>query len=178
MKREIDVYDYANHILEKLKKGILITTKNGDKVNSMTISWGQLGVEWNRLIFTTYVRTGRFTHQILEKTKEFTVNIPMEEKAQKIIGFCGTKSGKDFDKVKELGLNLVEGEKVNVPGIKELPLTLECKVIFSQFQEKELVPDYLKKDFYPENVEGDFHGANKDYHTMFMGEIVGAYIAQ
>ena len=178
MKKEIDVYDYANHILKQLKKGVLITAKDKDKVNSMTISWGQLGIEWNRLIFTTYVRTGRFTHEIIEKTKEFTVNIPMETKAGKILGFCGTKSGKKYDKVKELGLTLVKGDKIDVPGIKELPLTLECKVIYSQLQDKKSIPEHFKPDFYPEDVDGDFHGANKDYHTMFMGEIVGAYIAE
>jgi len=178
MKREIDVYDHMNHILKQLKKGILITTKVNDKVNSMTISWGQIGIEWNRLIFTTYIRTGRFTHQMLEEKKEFTVNIPMETRAGKILGFCGTKSGKYHDKVKALKLTLVESDNVDVPGIKELPMTLECKVIYSQLQDKESIPGHLKSECYPQAVDSDFHGANKDFHTMFMGEIVGAYIAE
>ena len=178
MKRNVDVYDHVNHILQQLKKGILITTQVDDKINSMTISWGQIGIEWNRLIFTTYVRTGRFTHHMLEQKKEFTVNVPMETKANKILGYCGTKSGKNHDKAKELGLTLVEGDKVDVPGIKELPLTLECKVIYSQLQDKNAMPEHLASEFYPQTVASDFHGANKDFHTMFMGEIVGAYIAE
>lgn len=178
MKREIDVYDHMNHILKQLKKGILITTKVNGKVNSMTISWGQIGIEWNRLIFTTYIRAGRYTHQMLEEHKEFTVNIPMETNAGKILGFCGTKSGKNHDKVKELNLTLVESDHVDVPGIKELPMTLECKVIYSQLQDKEAIPDHLKSEFYPQTVDSDCNGANKDFHTMFIGEIVGAYIAE
>ena len=149
MKRIVDVNDHTSHILEQLKKGVLITTKAHDKVNSMTISWGQFGICWGRAIFTTFVRTGRFTHQMLEQNKAFTVNIPMEVRANKILGFCGTKSGRDFDKVKELGLTLVEGDNIDVPGIKELPLTLECKVIYEQLQDKNAIADYIKSEFYP-----------------------------
>ena len=178
MKNEIDVMEYAGHIIKELKKGVLITAKEGGRVNSMTISWGQLGIEWNRMIFTTYVRTGRFTHELLEKGGEFTVNIPLDERVGKIIGFCGTRSGHDFDKVAESGMTLVEGDKVDVPGIKELPLTLECKVVYSRLQDEALIPEEIKSDFYPQEIGSDFHGANKDYHTAFMGEIVGAYIAE
>lgn len=178
MKIEIDVYEYVNHILTQLKKGILITTKVDEKVNPMTISWGQIGIEWNRLIFTTFVRTGRFTHHMLEKQREFTVNIPMGGKVSKILGFCGTKSGKEYDKIEELNLTLVEGSHIDVPAIKELPLTLECKVIYTQLQEKTSIPDELKPEFYPEAVPSDYHGANRDFHTMFIGEIVGAYIVE
>lgn len=177
MKKQIDIYDYADHILKYLKKGILITTKNDDKINSMTISWGQLGIVWNRLIFTAYIRQGRFTHEILKKTNEFTINIPMNEKAGKILSYCGTKSGRDYHKVKELGLTPVYGENISVPGIKELPLTLECRLIYSQLQDKNLIPEFLKQEFYPRDVHESFHGLNKNFDTMFMGEIVGAYIA-
>ena len=129
-------------------------------------------------MFTTYIRTGRLTHELLEKAGAFTVNIPLNERAGKIIGFCGTKSGRDFDKVKEMGLTLVEGDKIDVPGIKELPLTLECKVVYAELQNANLIPDVIKSTFYPQDVGSQFHGANKDFHTAFMGEIVGAYIAE
>lgn len=52
MKKEIEVFDYANEIMKSIKTGVLITTKAGDKVNSMTISWGTLGIEWGKMIFT------------------------------------------------------------------------------------------------------------------------------
>ena len=178
MKKDIDVYEHMNHILTQLKKGILITAKVDEKVNSMTISWVQIGIEWNKLIFTTFVRTGRYTHQMLEEKKEFTVNIPMETRRNDILAFCGAKSGRDYDKVKELNLTLVEGDNVDVPGIKELPLTLECKVIYSQLQDKDSIPEEMRNQFYPQSIGSDSPGGNGDYHTVFMGEIVGAYIAQ
>jgi flavin reductase (DIM6/NTAB) family NADH-FMN oxidoreductase RutF len=178
MKKYIDVLDYSSEILKALKKGVLLTTKNNDKVNSMTISWGKLGIEWNKEIFITYVRSGRFTHKVLEDNPEFTINIPVQDFDKKILGICGTKSGYDIDKVQELGLNLVDGEEVSVPAIKELPLTLECKVIYVQQQDANAISKEMKDLFYPEEVASDFHSANKDFHTMFYGEIVKAYILE
>lgn len=171
MQKQVDVYDYMNVILKQLKTGVLITVKENEKVNSMTIAWGQIGIEWNKLIFTTYIRKSRFTYDMLDRTKEFTVNIPMEENVKKILTFCGFKSGRDFDKVKELDLHLVEGNKVTTPGIKELPLTLECKLIYKQIQNLEAIPDHLRTQFYPNDKDTEAK------HTMFYGEIVGAYLA-
>ena len=77
MKKEIEVFDYANEIMKSIKTGVLITTKAGDKVNSMTISWGTLGIEWGKMIFTVFVRENRFTKHQLEKNHEFTINLPI-----------------------------------------------------------------------------------------------------
>lgn len=179
MIKEVDVFDYMNDIMKALQSGVLLTTKYEDKVDSMSISWGQIGIEWNRPIFTTFVRTGRFTHELLGKNPEFTVNFPQNNNSiNKCIGFCGTKSGRDTDKHSALGLDLVDSPNVNVPGIRQLPLTLECKVIYRQMQDKESIPQEFKKDFYPQDVPSDFYAANRDYHEMFFGEIVGAYIAE
>ena len=67
---------------------------------------------------------------------------------------------------------------VSVPGIKELPLTLECKVIYKQKQDKDAITEENQIKFYPQDVDGSFHGANKDYHTAYYGEIVAAYIIE
>ena len=92
------------------------------------------------------------------------------------MGLAGVKSGRDMDKIKELGLTLEEPETISVPGIKEFPLTLECRVVYKQQQKSEmLLPEYNEK-FYPQDVDGLFHGANKDYHVMYFGYIVDAYI--
>ena len=119
MKQEINVFEYAKEITGAIQKGILITTK-ADKVNSMTISWGSLGIEWGLPIFTTYVRTGRFTSEQLLKNPEFTVNIPFGDFNKKILGVCGSKSGRDIDKVKELNLTLIEANKISVPALIQL----------------------------------------------------------
>lgn len=176
IKKDIEVFDYANNILLAMKKGVLLTTKADEKVNSMTISWGTLGIEWNKIIFTVFVRENRFTKFQLDKNPEFTINVPYGEYDKRILGICGTKSGHTVDKIKELNLTLEEPNRISVPAIKELPLTLECKVIYKQKQDDHAVLEELKKAHYPQDVDSSFHSANKDYHIAYYGEVVSSYI--
>ncbi len=178
MKKEIEVFDYAHEIMQAVKTGVLLTTKAGDKVNSMTISWGTLGIEWSKPIFTVFVRENRFTKQQLEKHPEFTINIPYGTFDKKILGICGTKSGHTTDKIQELNLTLVAADTVAVPAIKELPLTLECRVVYKQKQDAREITEEHRNMFYPQAVDSSFHGANKDFHTAYYGEIVSAYIIE
>lgn len=173
MKKQIHAFDYAGDICKAMKKGILLTTRNGDFVNTMTIGWGKIGIEWGKPIFIAYVRESRYTKQMLENHGEFTVNVPYGEMDAKILGFCGSKSGRDVDKIKELGLTLVDSDAVSVPGIKELPLTLECKVIYKQKQDLSAIPADLLERYYPEDANG-----NRDYHYAYYGEIVNAYLIE
>lgn len=178
MKREVNAFDYAGEICKALPKGILMTTKKDAFVNSMVIGWGHIGIEWSRPIFVAYVRESRFTKQTVERHGEFTINVPLGEFDSNIIKICGTKSGRDMDKIKELDLHLVESNHVDVPGIKEFPLTLECKVIYKQKQDLSAIPDDIIARYYPEIPGADFDGQNRDYHYAYYGEIVGAYIAE
>ena len=178
MKREIEVFDYAGEIMKGVKAGVLLTTKVEDKVNTMTISWGTLGIEWNKPIFTVFVRGNRFTKEQLDKNPQFTINIPVGEFDKNILGVCGTKSGRNVDKISELNLTLEESNNISVPGIKELPLTLECRVIYKQEQDKNAITEENKKTFYPQDVDSSYHGANNDFHTAYYGEIIGAYIIE
>ena len=178
--KQIDVTEYLPKILQELKKGILVNTKNGDKTNSMTIGWGQIGIEWGKMFFTTYIRHGRFTHQQIEATKEFTVSVPLERTPEvaKAIGYIGSRSGREIDKLSDMNLTLSEGKEVKSPAIKELPLTLECKVIYSQEQNIDNIPQEIKDSCYPQDVPSDNPMANRDYHTVYYGEIVNAYILE
>ena len=173
MKREVDIWDYAGQITKATDKGILLTTKEGDKVNTMTIGWGHLGTIWFKPVFIAYVRESRYTKELLDKTGQFTVNIPLGQVDKNIIAVCGSKSGRDMDKVKELGLTLEEGQTVAVPGIKELPLTLECKVIYQQAQEPEAIDKDCFDRFYTPGSRNE-----GDYHTAYYGEITKAYIIE
>ena len=67
-----------------------------------------------------------------------------------------------------MGLTLIDGQEVDVPAIKELPMTLECRIIYEQNQDEKAIPDSIKKSMYP----------NSDYHTVFFGEIVAAYVIE
>lgn len=174
MKKQIEAFDYAGHICKAMRKGILLTTKSGDKVNTMTIGWGKIGIEWNKPVFIAYVRETRYTKQMLEENGEFTVNVPYGEFDTKILSVCGTKSGRDTDKITELNLSLVDSDMISVPGIRELPLTLECKVIYKQKQELSALPDNVIERFYPAVNEDGF----RDYHIAYYGEILNAYIIE
>lgn len=171
--KKVDPFAYAGHICSALKKGVLLTTKAGNKVNTMTIGWGTIGIEWNRPIFIAYVRESRFTREMLEENAEFTVNIPVSDVPNAILKECGTKSGRDADKIAEMNLTLVDSEIVGVPGILELPLTLECRVIYQQEQDLSRLPADILKRFYPEESDG-----NRDFHIAYYGEIVNAYLAE
>ncbi len=172
MKEHISPFDYAHIILNRLKKGVLITTKDGEKVNTMSISWGTFGIEWRKPIFITYVRGCRHTKGLLDQNREFTVNIPIEDIDPEIIAYCGTKSGRDVNKIQELGLTLEAPEVISTPGIKELPLTLECKVVYTQQQLPECMSGQEVRDHYPENSDN----IHDDFHTAYYAEIVSAYI--
>ena len=176
MKEKIDVYEHMGEILKGVRSGALITGKAEGRVNSMTISWGMVGIEWAKPVFITFVRESRFTRSLLEKNGEFTVSIPVDDSAKKILGFCGSKSGRDVDKAKELGLTYVEPEMVSTPGVKELPLTLECKVIYKQKQDMSAMTEEARAKFYPQDVDSLSTGSNKDTHVAYYGEIVNAYV--
>ena len=173
MKKHIKVWDYAGKINEELEKGILLTTKSGDKVNSMTIGWGFLGIQWAKPVFVVLVRESRFTRKMLEENPEFTINVPLGAIDKSILGVCGTKSGRDMDKIAQLGLTLEEGETVSVPAIKELPLTLECKVIYKQDQDPGAIDPADDARFYAKGTANE-----GDYHTAFYGQITAAYIVE
>ncbi len=175
--KKVNAADYAETIIKAIPKGCLVTTKAGEKVNSMVIGWGTYGVEWSAPMFVIYIREGRFTREMLDQNPEFTVNIPMGEYDKKIFQICGSRSGRDLDKVSETGMTLVDSEIVSVPGVKELPLTLECKVVFRQRQDLELLADKFQKH-YPQDVPSSNPMGNRDPHIAYYGEIVNAYIAE
>ena len=168
MKKKIDAFEYANDILQAVGKGVLMTTKADGQVDTMTIGWGTMGIQWGKPIFIADVRESRYTKALVDKNPEFTINVPYGEYDKGILGFCGTKSGRDTDKIKELDLHLEEGETVAVPAIRELPLTLECKVIYKQEQVKEAIA--------PENLARYY--AEGDFHTAYYGQITAAYIVE
>ena len=76
MKRKIELWNEAGYILEQVGKGVLLTAAAEGKVNTMTIAWGTMGIQWKKPIFIAFVRESRYTKEFLDKNGEFTVNIP------------------------------------------------------------------------------------------------------
>lgn len=175
MKEIIRIEDYANLLTEKLGKGILLNT-SGEKFNSMVIGWGHLGRLWSRPTYNVYVRRSRYTKGQLDKTGEFTISVPLNDPDPLISRICGNESGYRIDKTEAAGLLLENPLKNSTPGIYQYPLTLECRVLYSQEQDLERIPEDILHASYPQNVPGTFPMANRDPHTMYVGEILAAYI--
>lgn len=168
-RREICPAEYAGVIDKALDQGAFLTTKAGDKIDSMVIGWGHIGRIWNRPVFIAFVRYNRYTKEMLDANSVFTVNIPTKGMDAKAFDICGTLSGRDIDKIKEAGLTLVPGEAVSAPAIKEFPLTLECRVIYQADHDISGLPQEIRGQFYPGETKG---------HTAYYGEIVRAYILE
>lgn len=153
--------------MDKLhKQGAFLTTKHENIINTMTISWGSIGFEWNRPIFTVLIRKSRFTHEIIEKSNEFTISIPLTDSLKDALLFCGTKSGKSVDKFKGSNLILEDSKSLLTPIIGNCELHYECKVVYKQ----DMDPNFMHPDLKQKNY------TNEDYHTIYYGEIVDSYI--
>lgn len=174
MKRYVNPFDYAGQILTATKGGALLTTKADGICNTMTIGWGTLGIEWSKNIFVAFVRGSRYTKALLDKNGEFTVNLPVGSIDKNILKVCGTVSGRDTDKIAQLGLTLEDPDKISVPGIRQLPLTLECRVLYAQQQLPECAKDGIVLTHYDPNATD----IEAEYHTAYYAEIVSAYIIE
>lgn len=152
----------AGEMLERLEKyGAFIVVSDGKKVNPMTIGWGYFGIACGKPAFSAMIRNSRFTKELIEKNPEFTVCFPSDASQRGAIAFCGSKSGRDFDKIKECSLSLTNSEKISVPGIENCTV-FECRVIF-------------KTEMTPENTSPDTAGKwyrDGDYHVIYTGEIL------
>jgi flavin reductase (DIM6/NTAB) family NADH-FMN oxidoreductase RutF len=147
------------------KKGAFLTVKGSDKVNTMTISWGNIGFEWGRPIFTVLVRKSRYTYSLIENSTEFTVSIPLKNDFKEALALCGTKSGRDMDKIAAANLSLKDGRKVATPVIEGCKLHYECKIVYKQQVNPDLLAEDIKRTSY----------INGDYHTIYYGEILDCY---
>ena len=175
MKETIRVNDFANRIVDALPRGVLLNT-NGEKFNAMVIGWGHLGILWSRPTFHVYVRQGRYTKGQLDRTGEFSLSFPLEKPDPAINRICGGQSGFNIDKVREAGLELEDARTLHTPGVRQYPLTLECRVLYAQDQDLAAIPEDIRERMYPQDVPGTAPLANRDFHTMYVGEIVDAYI--
>lgn len=152
------IYDLENSFKLMGKDWTLITAKAGNKINTMTASWGGFGYLWNKNVAFIFVRPQRYTYEFIENSGFFTLSFFDEEHRQKL-NYLGKNSGRDMDKIKESGLTPLHEKELAY--FREAKLVLVCKKIFRQ----ELDP----KGFIDEKID-EFY--KNDYHTMFVGEII------
>lgn len=166
MYETIKFNEYADKMLNQLTKGVFMTTKVGDKVNTMTISWGSISFVWNKPVFVAFVRYTRDTYQMVEKANEFTISIPLNKDLKKELGFCGSKSGRDYDKIKECDFLLKQGRVIDTPVLADCEMHYECKVIYKQAMEPGNILQSVKDKYYTTN----------NFHVVYYGEIVDSYL--
>ena len=145
------------------EKWMLITAGTKEKCNTMTASWGALGVLWGAPMATVYIRPQRYTKQFVDENEYFTLSFFPEQYRQQL-SLCGTKSGREVDKVKECGFTVAEGEG-GAPYFEQAELVLVCRKRMAVPMDPAAMPEDVKEKWY----EGD-------YHTMYWGEIVEALV--
>ncbi|OUN22098.1 flavin reductase [Flavonifractor sp. An82] len=139
---------------------MLITAGKQDQYNTMTASWGGLGVLWGKPVATVYIRPQRYTLEFVEREDTFTLCF-FGEQYRKALALCGSKSGRDVDKVKECGFTVATAE--GAPYFEEADLVLVCKKAYWQDMDPtHFLDGEIDSKWYPE----------KDYHRIFIGEIV------
>lgn len=141
--------------VEELPDGKLKT----GRVNTMTASWGGVGVLWNKPVATIYLRPTRYTKEIIDKTDTFSLSV-LGDKYRNALNYCGTHSGRDGDKFQPSKLDV---EYMNgTPWIRQARLVLFCRKLYVQeFDPNCFVDELLCKQNY----------RNNDFHTMYIGEI-------
>ena len=147
------------------KDWMLITTRDEqqNKINAMTASWGALGVLWNKPVAICFVRPQRYTYGLTEQSERFSLCF-FDEKYRDALKLCGTKSGRDCDKLALCGLTPTELD--GAPAIDDARLVLVCRKLYaddlreSAFVERDLLANY----------------AAQDYHRMYVCQIEAAYI--
>ena len=163
--KSIKIEELSKDLLHQLAKGAFLTVKNEKNVNTMTIGWGSVGYIWNKPILMVPVRYSRHTYSLINHAETFTVSVPVTKKLKDALAHCGTKYGKNLDKINACALNLVDAKSVETPIIGECDLHIECKVVYKQAMEPGNITEEIREMNYPQS----------DFHVLFYGEIVNAY---
>jgi flavin reductase (DIM6/NTAB) family NADH-FMN oxidoreductase RutF len=145
---------------------MLVTAGTLQKFNTMTASWGTVGVLWNKPIAICFIRPTRFTYSFINDAAVFTLSF-FHASERRILNFCGSKSGRNVDKISETGLTPLLTENMAI-GFMQSRLCIECRKIYAD----DLNPD---KFLVPE-IETNY--PKRDYHRFFIGEIMNCYVNQ
>ncbi|MBO5198198.1 MAG: flavin reductase [Lachnospiraceae bacterium] len=138
---------------------MLITAGDESGCNTMTASWGGLGVLWNKNVATVYIRPQRYTKEFVDKSERFTLTF-FPEAYREALKICGTLSGRDLDKIKKAGLTpyYLDG----TTAFEEAGMILVCRKLYqSRLQEENFHDKSCCEKNYPQ----------KDYHDVYIAEI-------
>ena len=152
--------EWMHETASQLKKGAFLMVDG----NPMTIGWAQFGVLWGKDTLSVYVRHSRYTHQLLENASTFTVSVPKAGTLSDALAFCGTRSGRDTDKMTVLHAASFPARYGGQDGFSGCRYHIECRILFrADLDENRLESESLLSRYY----------AAGDTHTMYIGEILG-----
>lgn len=159
----LDPMAVAQNVMARIQKGAFLTVAADQALNTMTIGWAAIGFCWRKPVLMIAVRNSRHTYGLLEKGADFTVSVPKAD-MRVALAFCGTKSGRDVDKFAAQDLKTVPAKTTASPVIAVAGIHFECRIIVKTPMDPALMAGDLA-DLYPE----------KDYHTLYFGEILSCY---
>lgn len=165
MKR-IEIKDLTENFFETIsKEWMLVTAGTPEHFNTMTASWGGIGFLWNKPVAFVVIRPERYTYEFAEKNEYLTLSFLGDENRQ-IHNICGSKSGRDTDKVQETGLKPLPTPEGNIT-FKQSRLTLECRKLYSRMLEPE--------SFIDKQPLEKWYSENNGMHKMYIVEIVNVW---
>lgn len=141
------------------KKWMLITAEKAGRANTMTASWGGLGVLFGKPVAFFFIRPQRYTKEFVDGADRVSLSF-FDEKYRDVLNYCGTVSGRDEDKIAKTGLSLTH--EAGVPCFEEAETTLIVRKLYNQQMTPEsfLDPAVMEKWF-----------ADRDFHTIYVAEI-------
>lgn len=156
---ELDPLELQDNMFRRIgREWMLITAGKPEKFNTMTASWGGVGVLWNTNVTFSFVRPSRYTYTFMEQEKYYTLSF-FGADCRRALQFCGSKSGRDVDKVAETGLTPVFDAPA--PYFAEAELVLVCRKLYTQDLDTERLLDPALMANYKDG----------DVHRMYVGEI-------
>ena len=165
--QEVDISTLEFNPFDKIsRQWMLVTAGNVDASNTMTASWGGVGIMWGKPVATVYIRPQRYTKEFIDTKDTFTLSFYKEE-FRKTLSFLGSVSGRDQDKVKEAGLTPVSVD--DTMAFEEADLVLVCRKMYHAPMPPENFDDKSNDEkWYPQ----------KDYHVMYIAEITKALVKE
>ena len=160
--KEFKIEEYNKNFFTEIDKkwGIVVSGNKTIGANGMTVSWGGIGVIWNRCVCYLFVRKSRYTHDFFDKTNNCSISF-LSDDYKKAKALFGSKSGRYIDKFKETNLNLEYDQELDTYYIKEADNCFLLEVLYSIDMPIDKLDSKIKDRFYPTN----------DIHTMYVCEI-------
>lgn len=163
--KPVKVYDIKDNVFKLIADDwMLVTAGSLKSFNTMTASWGTLGELWNRKIAVCFVRPSRYTYEFMEREEMFSLSF-FHERYRDALNYCGTKSGRDVDKMANTGLTPAVSKHGTV-YFEQARLVLICRKMYTQ--------DIDPARFLDPRIEKNY--TQKDYHRMYIGEILQTLI--